>query len=129
MATVWELHPCFAGWATTDTKKWYLKCEKKQWQQNIQKIFQARPAAIKNSLQSHICICVIISLSQSNMVDVFAVRVCVHVHIYDCGCVINRLHFREKGRNPPDVLQLGGSGSEDLDSICHGRTFLICLEH
>lgn len=95
----------------------------------MQKIFQARPAAIKNSLQSHICICVIISLSQSNMVDVFAVRACVHVHMYDCGCVINRLHFREKGRNQPDVLQLGGSGSEDLDSICHGRTFLICLEH
>lgn len=52
-------------------------------------------------------------------------------------CVINRLHFREKkkkkkkkkGRNPPDVLQLGGSGSEDLDSICHRRTFLICPEH
>lgn len=34
--------------------------------------------------------------------------------------VINRLHFREKGKNPPDVLQLVGSGSEALDSICHG---------
>lgn len=49
------------------------------------------------------------------------------MHMYEC--VINRLHFREKGRNPPDVLQLGGSGSEDLDSICHRRTFLICPEH
>lgn len=57
-----------------------------------------------------------------------SLKTCVPV-CWTCMIVINRLHFREKGRNPPDVLQLGGSGSEDLDSICHGRTFLICPEH
>lgn len=46
-----------------------------------------------------------------------------------CVIVINRLHFREEGRDPADVVQLGGSGSEDPDSICHGGTFLICPEH
>lgn len=49
--------------------------------------------------------------------------------MHACMTVINRLHFREEGRDPADVLQLGGSGSEDPGSICHGGTFLICPEH
>lgn len=46
-----------------------------------------------------------------------------------CVIVVNRPHFREEVRDPADVVQLGGSGSEDPDSICHGGTFLICPKH
>lgn len=61
------------------------------------------------------------------MLDVFCVCrmcTCMIVGVSLIGCTSER-----KVENPPDVLQLGGSGSEDLDSICHRRTFLICPEH